>query len=103
MSFIMHRNVKYNTELLDAALTGAMRLRCPKCGRENNFIMFQYEELNGSVGRRYYYICPYCKVHYTDWGPGYDYKGSHRIVKRCQNPAKHREDRRRFIRMLMVS
>ena len=100
MSFVIYRNARGSPKLVDAALTRAMRLQCPECGRQNNFTIFQFEELDGSVGRRYYYVCPDCKIHYTNWGPDCDYRGSHKIARRCQDPTEHQEERRRFIRAL---
>jgi transposase-like protein len=81
VSFITYRDSRGNLKVVDAALTKATRLQCPKCGIDNPFVLYMFEDRDGGVERRYYYVCPDCKIHYTNWGPNYDYRGRHRITK----------------------
>lgn len=82
--------------------TTLLELECPQCNRRNEPTYFEYDyKGNGTTSRRYFYCCPDCKIHYTDWGSDADWKpGRLRIHKRCKQNGDHRRERLEFQKAL---
>jgi hypothetical protein len=100
MSFILSvQNGKL--VLHDAFLVkGEMDLECPKCKRKNEPVIFFYESDGPGVSRRYFYCCPECKIHYTDWGEKADWEIPElKIPKECKQNGNHAVERELALRL----
>ena len=103
MTFVIGKDEQGRFHLTDIYLVrGALDLECPQCGRKNEPILFWHEEdyigeYGGCISRRYFYCCPNCKIHYTDWGPDADWKyPRYEIKKECKQNGDHESERLEF-------
>jgi len=106
LTFVVGKDKHGKLRMIDAFLAkGAMDLECPQCKRKSEPILFWYDdEGEGQVSRRYFYCCPNCKIHYTDWGESADWKsGRLQIEKRCKQNGDHGSERDQFRHSLLDS
>jgi hypothetical protein len=103
MTFRIYKDRQGRLAMVDLYLVeGALDLECPHCNRKNAPILFWYDdEGQGCVSRRYFYCCPACKIHYTDWGEYCDWKSKRlRIRKWCLSNGDHGSERLEFKKII---
>ena len=85
-SFEIDRDENGNLRITDAATTGGITMNCPKCGLMNRPVIFSMDvDSADAVGRRYWFCCPNCLIHYSDWGGG--------PYKKCKTGGNHEKER----------
>ena len=114
VSFTFYLDKDGTTRIADAHLADTIRGSCPKCGKQNKLFWFVWDnEVRGcfdeqgeemsSITRRYFFCCPDCLWHYTDWGEWHDTRDSSEgyifSARTCDVKGDHLADRSESLRI----